>query len=459
MYEAYLADPTSVSESWREFFADYRSPAQVAASEVPGMEPHAGGAAPVAARSSAASPPDGRAGLTVAPVAAARQEPGDPQSPPAQAPAPSGNADEATPLRAVAARIAENMRESLSVPTATSVHPVPAKLLEVNRLIINNHLARTTGGKVSFTHLIGWAIVKALKAVPALNSSFVADLDGSSSPGVIRHEHVGLGIAVDIERSDGSRSLVVPCIRSADELSFAGFLHAYEDLVRKVRSNKLSVDDFAGVTATITNPGTLGTTQSVPRLMPGQGAIIGIGSLAYPAEYAAADPGALVELGLSKVVTLTSTYDHRIIQGAESGLFLTRVHELLVGGRGFYDELFDSLHVPYEPARWHQDVNPFSGVERERGRLVKQAAVQQLINMYRVRGHLIADLDPLSQHAPKLHRELDPLSYGLTVFAGISSGGALAAALALAAEVEDATIVSIVCDRGDRYLSTGVFPA
>ncbi len=416
MYEAYLADPTSVSESWREFFADYRSRAQVAASEVPGMEPHAGGAAPVAARSSAASPPDGRAGLTVAPAAAARQEPGDPQSPPAQAPAPSGNADEATPLRAVAARIAENMRESLSVPTATSVHPVPAKLLEVNRLIINNHLARTTGGKVSFTHLIGWAIVKALKAVPALNSSFVADLDGSSSPGVIRHEHVGLGIAVDVERSDGSRSLVVPCIRSADELSFAGFLHAYEDLVRKVRSNKLSVDDFAGVTATITNPGTLGTTQSVPRLMPGQGAIIGIGSLAYPAEYAAADPGALVELGLSKVVTLTSTYDHRIIQGAESGLFLTRVHELLVGGRGFYDELFDSLHVPYEPARWHQDVNPFSGVERERGRLVKQAAVQQLINMYRVRGHLIADLDPLSQHAPKLHRELDPLSYGLTVF-------------------------------------------
>jgi len=309
------------------------------------------------------------------------------------------------------------MTASLGVPTATSVHPVPAKLLEVNRQIINNQLGRTTGGKVSFTHLIGWAVVQALKAVPALNSSFVADIeDGKGTPGVVRHEHVGLGLAVDTERSDGSRTLVVPCVKRADELDFARFLHSYEDLVRKVRTNKLAVEDFAGVTVTLTNPGTLGTTQSVPRLMPGQGAIIGVGSLAYPPEFAAADPAALAELGVSKVVTLTSTYDHRVIQGAESGLFLTRVHELLVGDHRFYDEIFESLHVPYQPARWHQDVNPFTGADGERGRLIKQSAVQSLINMYRVRGHLMAHLDPLSHHAPALHEELDPLTYGLTVF-------------------------------------------
>ncbi|MHB8457951.1 MAG: multifunctional oxoglutarate decarboxylase/oxoglutarate dehydrogenase thiamine pyrophosphate-binding subunit/dihydrolipoyllysine-residue succinyltransferase subunit, partial [Acidimicrobiales bacterium] len=211
-------------------------------------------------------------------------------------------------------------------------------------------------------------------------------------------------------------SLVVPCVKQADELEFSSFLHAYEELVRKVRTNKLAVEDFAGVTVTITNPGTLGTTQSVPRLMPGQGAIIGIGSLAYPPEWAAADPQVVAELGISKVVTLTSTYDHRIIQGAESGLFLTHLHQLLIGEHGFYDEIFDSLAVPYQPARWHQDVNPFNRADGERGRLVKQAAVQQLINMYRVRGHLMADLDPLSQHATELHPELDPLTYGLTVF-------------------------------------------
>jgi 2-oxoglutarate decarboxylase len=456
MYEAYLADPSSVSESWREFFADYRSPSQTSspASAAASAGNAAGAASAPAANetaagadaSAAAAPPstaDGHptASRAAAPAAVSSAGAGasgstaGPGEASAGASGSSGGAGEASAgagangaaaktseaekpvlLRGAAARIAANMRESLGVPTATSVHPVPAKLLEVNRQIINNQLGRTTGGKVSFTHIIGWAVVKALKAVPALNSSFVADADGSGTPGVVHHEHVGLGIAVDVERADGTRSLLVPCVKGADELNFAGFLHSYEDLVRKVRTNKLSVDDFQGVTVTITNPGTLGTTQSVPRLMPGQGAIIGIGSLSYPPEYAAADPAALAELGLSTVVTITSTYDHRIIQGAESGLFLTRVHELLVGKHEFYDEIFDSLHIPYQPARWHQDVNPFNRADGERGRLVKQAAVQQLINMYRVRGHLMAHLDPLSRHAPKLHQELDPLTYGLTVF-------------------------------------------
>jgi 2-oxoglutarate dehydrogenase E1 component len=429
MYEAYLADPTSVSESWREFFADYRSasraaPSAEAAVAVPAAAPVGTQApAPVGVPPAIGAPPAVIAAAEVAPgtapaaahTAASTVTQAE-VAPAAGTPVTADEPPSVKPLRGSAARIVQNMTESISVPTATSVHPVPAKLLEVNRQIINNQLARTTGGKVSFTHLIGWAVVRALQTVPALNASFVADYDGKGTPGLLRHPHIGLGLAVDVERSDGSRSLVVPCVRNADELEFSSFLHAYEDLVRKVRTNKLSVDDFAGVTVTITNPGTLGTSQSVPRLMPGQGAIIGVGALGYPPEFAAADPAALAELGVSKVVSLTSTYDHRIIQGAESGLFLSRVHELLVGDHGFFDEIFDSLHVPYQPARWHQDVNPFNRADGERGRLLKQAAVQRLINIYRVRGHLMAHLDPLSQHAPKLHPELDPLTYGLTVF-------------------------------------------
>ena len=333
---------------------------------------------------------------------------------PAPQPAPAGEV--ALALRGAAARIVENMSASLAVPTATSVHPVPAKLLEVNRAVINDQLARTTGGKVSFTHLIAWAVVKALAVVPVMNASFVPEIDGTGTPGVIRHEHVGLGIAVDYERPGGGRTLFVPCVKDADLLDFSQFLHAYEDLVRKVRTNKLSADDFAGVTVTITNPGTLGTTQSVPRLMAGQGAIIGVGALGYPAEYAATDPEVLAELGMSKVVVITSTYDHRIIQGAESGLFLTRVHELLVGQHDFYDEVFFSLGIPYNPARWHNDINPVRTGEGVHARLVKQARVQQLVNLFRVRGHLMANLDPLGTVAPKLHPELDPLTHGITIF-------------------------------------------
>jgi multifunctional 2-oxoglutarate metabolism enzyme len=431
MYEEYLTDPASVSESWREFFADYRSsapgaPATAGPEAPPAVEDApaspgspAGPATPATpATTPAATPAASGAAVTAAPVPVGAQPAAQPPAPapvpvpPAPSAAPVVAAG-AKPLRGAAARIVENMVASLSVPTATSVHPVPAKLLEVNRQIINNHLTRTRGGKVSFTHLIGWAIVRGLQAVPALNATFVADSDGKGTPGVIRHEHVGLGLAVDLEKPDGSRTLLVPCLRDADTLSFSGFLHAYEDLIRKVRTGKIGADDFAGVTVTITNPGTLGTSQSVPRLMPGQGAIIGVGSLGYPPEYGGADPSVIAGLGVSKVVSLTSTYDHRIIQGAESGLFLARVHALLVGEFGFYDEIFDSLGVPYQPARWHQDVNP---ADHEHARLVKQAHVQNLINMYRVRGHLMANLDPLGTHAPALHPELDPLSYGLTVW-------------------------------------------
>src|SRR2546423_14431741 len=288
------------------------------------------------------------------------------------------------------------MEASLAVPTATSVRTVPARLLEVNRKVLNGYMGRTGQGKVSFTHLIGYAVVKAVATVPAMNATFTRDGD---QPAVVRHEHVGLGIAVDVEKSDGSRNLLVPCVRDADTLDFKSFWSAYEELIRKVRNNKLSPDDFAGTTMSLTNPGTIGTVHSVPRLMPGQGVIVGVGAIDYPADYQGADPVMLAQLGISKVITLTSTYDHRIIQGAESGLFLKRVHELLLGADGFYDAIFRSLGVPYEAVLWRRDVNP---VDREEAMLAKQMAVGTLIRVYRVRGHLIADLGPLAAAEPHM---------------------------------------------------------
>src|SRR5262249_9466727 len=247
--------------------------------------------------------------------------------------------------------------------------------------------------------------------VPRMNASF-GMVDGT--PSVVRHEHVNLGLAIDQQKTDGTRTLLVPNIKQADTLDFAGFHAAYEDLIRRAGTNALTVDDFAGTTVSITNPGTIGTMHSVPRLMPGQGVIIGVGAIVYPPEYEGADPQTLAEIGVSKIVTLTSTYDHRIIQGAESGEFLATIHDFLLGGDGFYDNLFASFGVPYEPARWSSDHRPLdnNSVEAQD----KVIAVQQLINMYRVRGHLIANLDPLGFKEPKTHEELDPNHWGLTIW-------------------------------------------
>ena len=202
---------------------------------------------------------------------------------------------------------------------------------------------------------------------------------------------MSLGLAVDVGKPDGSRTLVVPVLRDADTLDFAEFLAAYEDLIRKVRTNKLAVTDFQGATITLTNPGTIGTVQSVPRLMPGQGVIVGVGTIDYPAEWQGADERALGELGVSKVVTVTSTYDHRIIQGAESGLFLKAVHERLIGEHGFYHDVFRSLGVPYEEVHWRRDVSP---IDREEAFLRKQMQV--------------ATLDPRPPRARPPHRRPRP---------------------------------------------------
>jgi len=443
MYEQYRADPSSVAESWREFFADYVPTAPSAANggggaaetqrngqaaSAPdgltdlGMVP---GAVNGAAADGDAAPPGGAAGVALAPSATA-----PPTAPPAAGASASGApagaaarqpgegtgiADGAVVLRGAAARIAANMASSLTVPTATSVRTVPAKLLEVNRQRLNQHLQRAMGGKVSFTHLIAYAVVQALKAVPALNASFVDDADGHGHPGVVRHPHVALGLAVDVAKADGTRTLMVPVVRQADTLDFRAFVVAYEDMVRKVHTGALSPDDMVGATVTLTNPGTLGTVQSVPRLMPGQGAIIGVGAIGLPAELAGADVRGLAELGVGPTVTVTSTYDHRIIQGAESGLFLSHVAECLLGQHDFYERVFLAMDVPVPPERW-PDRQASSAEPRGGRRALRQARVESLVNMYRVRGHLIADLDPLAAAPPVLHPELDPATYGLTVW-------------------------------------------
>jgi multifunctional 2-oxoglutarate metabolism enzyme len=426
IYRHYLDNPESVSPAWRDFFAENEPgddgtdrPAEATAE---GRVEAAEGGAPAQAEGQSAAPATPQETAPVRPAAASerRQAPAAEraETPKAEAPKAAkaegdGKAEaneQLVPLRGAAARIVEAMQASRAVPTATSVRTVPARLLEVNRSVLNGHLRRRQGGKVSFTHLIAYAVVKALEAVPAMASTY-REVDGK--PHAARPEHVNLGLAVDTRRPDGSRTLLVPNIKQADTMDFAAFVRAYEEIVGKVKSNKLTVQDFAGTTLTITNPGTIGTVLSVPRLMAGQSAIIGVGAIDYPAEYQGADPQSLADMGIGKVISLTSTYDHRVIQGAESGEFLARMHRLLLGEDDFYADVFASMTVPYVPVQWHKDIRP-SGDSLEA--VEKQARVLQLINLYRVRGHLIANLDPLKAKPPMMHPELDPASYGFTIW-------------------------------------------
>ncbi|MGB3333896.1 MAG: multifunctional oxoglutarate decarboxylase/oxoglutarate dehydrogenase thiamine pyrophosphate-binding subunit/dihydrolipoyllysine-residue succinyltransferase subunit, partial [Mycobacterium sp.] len=322
-----------------------------------------------------------------------------------QAPAPLAD-DELQVLRGAAAAVVKNMSTSLEVPTATSVRAVPAKLMIDNRVVINNQLKRTRGGKISFTHLLGYAIVQAVKQFPNMNRHF-AQVDGK--PNAVTPAHTNLGLAIDLQGAGGKRSLVVAAIKGSESLRFAQFVDAYEDIVRRARDGKLTAEDFAGVTISLTNPGTIGTVHSVPRLMAGQGAIIGVGAMEYPAEFQGASEQRIAELGVGKVITLTSTYDHRIIQGAESGDFLRTVHEMLLSD-AFWDEIFFELSIPYEPVRWRTD-NPDSVVD-------KNARVVELIAAYRNRGHLMADIDPLRLDNTRFrsHPDLDVQSHGLTLW-------------------------------------------
>ncbi|HTR35094.1 MAG TPA: multifunctional oxoglutarate decarboxylase/oxoglutarate dehydrogenase thiamine pyrophosphate-binding subunit/dihydrolipoyllysine-residue succinyltransferase subunit [Bryobacteraceae bacterium] len=319
------------------------------------------------------------------------------------------------PLRGAAARIAENMNASLSIPLATSQRVIPVKVVDENRRIINEHRTLLGKNKISYTHIIGWAIVKAIRTNPTLNSAY-AETNGEAFRAV--RDRINLGVAVDVAGKDGARSLKVPNIKDAGSLDFAQYVAAFDDIVTRARNNKLTVQDFEGTTISLTNPGTVGTLGSVPRLMPGQGAIIATGAIDFPAEYHGVTEQLRALLGISKVMTVTCTYDHRVVQGAESGTFLGRLQALLEGEDGFYEEIFSDLKMPHKPVRWEPD-RPVSipGVRggAPRDEVAKEAAVLQLINAYRVRGHLIADFDPLGSE-PVYHSELDPATYGLTIW-------------------------------------------
>ena len=311
-------------------------------------------------------------------------------------------------MRGAAARTVQNMDASLTVPTATSVRSVPVKLLFDNRTVINNHLRRARGGKVSFTHLIGYAVVKAIKAMPEMNTGYAVDEKGK--PVQLKPEHINFGLAIDLQKPDGTRQLLVPSIKAAETMGFAGFWQAYELMVKKARDGKLEVVDFQGTTVSLTNPGGIGTNHSVPRLMSGQGVIVGVGSMEYPPEFQGASEHTIANLAVSKMMTLTSTYDHRVIQGAQSGEFLRRIHQFLLGDEGFYDEIFRELRIPYEPIRWAQDI----AVSHD-DQLHRQARVLELIHAFRVRGHLMADTNPL-EYKQRSHPDLDTASHGLTLW-------------------------------------------
>jgi 2-oxoglutarate decarboxylase len=406
LYEKWRANPESVSASWREFFEGQPS-FEEEDEPAPPPAPQPAAAQPAPRPVPVPAPAPAPAAPTSAPAAPAALSPQSSVLSPAR---PAGVAGTPVPLRGAASKIVQNMEASLTVPTATSVRNIPVKLLEENRRVINNHLTLSGQSKASFTHVIAWAIVQAVKSYPRMNAAFAAQ-DGT--PVRIDRTDVNLGIAIDLERKDGTRTLLVPNIKRAQTMDFAQFLKAYNDVVRKARSNALEIADFEGTTISLTNPGTIGTVASVPRLMPTQGTIIATGQIDYTAEYAGSDPSVLADLAISKVMTMTSTYDHRIIQGAESGAFLARIHELLLGADDFYDGLYRDLRIPYEPVRWAKDRARHHATEDEI--VAREAAVLQMINAYRVRGHLLADLDPLEYKVAR-HAELDPAYYGLTLW-------------------------------------------
>ena len=409
LYEKYVVDKNSVDESWWPTLEKYGATA--------GMQTPAVAVTPSVSTPSPATPPPAAPGEAVTgaqPIARTTSLPGS--SPiPADARVLEGVGELAEPaeedvyttLKGMSKTLAANMDVSLTVPTATSVRAIPAKLLIDNRIVLNNHLSRHRGGKVSFTHILGFALVRALKEFPSQNV-FYEEVDGK--PTMVAPAHVTLGLAIDIPKHDGTRALMVPGIKRADTMAFDEFLQAYEDLVGRARANKLTGEDFQGITVSLTNPGGIGTNHSVPRLMKGQGCIIGAGALDYPAEFQGSSEKTLVDMGVGKIITLTSTYDHRVIQGAGSGEFLKIVHELLIGQRNFYEEIFAALRIPYQPIQWNADISVDAA-----SAIDKTARVQELINAFRVRGHLMADIDPL-EYVQRSHPDLEIESHGLTLW-------------------------------------------
>lgn len=406
LFEQYKQNPDSVPEYWKNYFDEIEGKSSISATSGLGSQAQS--------TEQASTPPtpasSGANGVSGVGAGATQVSATEGKKPKAAPKIPESASVEK--IKGVASKIVENMDESLTVPTATSLRVIPVKMLSEDRTIINKHLTDRLEPKASFTHFIAWAVIRALKEFHNLNRSYT-EQDGA--PMRVDYGQVNLGIAVDVANKDGSRNLVVPNIKGVDKMNFREFLYAYADIVEKARTGKLEISDFQQTTISITNPGTLGTVSSVPRLMTGQGAIIATGAIDYPAEYQFMSQEVLNQLGVSKVMTLTCTYDHRIIQGAESGLFLQKVHSLLNGMENFYDQIFYDLEIPYEPLPSGGDTySALMGGGRDDLEEHRRAiAVWRLIFMYRIRGHGHADIDPLRQkntRSPELDLEYFNLS-------------------------------------------------
>ncbi len=319
--------------------------------------------------------------------------------------APAQNAER---IKGAAAALARYMDESRQIPTATSFRTLAVATLDARRRQL-----KEAGQRVSFTHLIAYAIARvATDEMPVMAHHF-QDVDGV--PHRIDDAAVNLGLAVDVEKKDGTRTLMVPVIRDAGRKSFLEFLDAYNALVEKARTNILTADDLSGANISLTNPGGIGTIASVPRLMVGQGTIVATGSIGYPPGLGAI--GAAI--GAEKVMTMTSTYDHRIIQGAESGRFLQRIEALLQGEEGFYERVFADLGAQLHtlptappPAAAPAGAGTSPAADTEELMQAVQAATS-LLKAHRTHGHLAARLDPLGRE-PEGDPALDPVPLGLT---------------------------------------------
>ncbi|WP_333617892.1 multifunctional oxoglutarate decarboxylase/oxoglutarate dehydrogenase thiamine pyrophosphate-binding subunit/dihydrolipoyllysine-residue succinyltransferase subunit, partial [Dietzia sp.] len=436
MYELYRNDPKSVDSGWHEYFEKHGAPSAPKVDGAKGAKASGSSKASAPAKGSKPAPSAKEKGAQSAKESAKSENPAVSSSeskdarPSQKNERPRSDADrgigrervalldvpdfeppaetENKVIRGAGNAIVKNMTKSLEIPTATSVRAIPAKLMIDNRIVINNHLKRTHGGKISFTHLIGFAMVQAVKAHPAMNNHF-AEVDGK--PNLVTPNGINLGLAIDLHQKDGSRTLVVAAIKNTEKMDFRQFLDAYEDIVRRARVGKLGMDDFSGVTISLTNPGGIGTVHSIPRLTSNQGTILGVGAMEYPAEFQGTSEEKISAQGIGKITTLTSTYDHRVIQGAESGEFLREIHRLLIDD-SFYDAIFAALRIPYEPVRWRTDITD--------PRVDKDARVLELIAAYRNRGHLMADIDPLDGMQPfrrrRVHPDLDVNTHELTLW-------------------------------------------
>lgn len=380
LFENWQGEPSSVDASWRELFERSQgNPSPKPAAEAPSPQSTPEAKEPVAAKEKPKAATDESAELEL--------------------------------LTGVAGRIAKNMTASLELPTATSARSLPAKVLTENYRVLNEHLQLRAFGKASFTQLIAFALSRALGRMPRMIASFV-ELDGRAHRRLPKH--VNLGLAIDAPGPGGKgRMLVVPSIKRAESLNFLEFLTAFNDIVQRGREGQLEADDYQGTNVTLTNPGGFGTEMSVPRLMKGQGLIVATGSIAVPPMVASASAASLAEVAIGPVMTVTSTYDHRVIQGAESGLFLKLVEQLLEGEHGFYEEIFRAMRVPWKPYVAARDMHSVAMGARDESE--KQTRVWELINAYRVRGCRLADLDPL-EYKPDLLDSLDPSKHGFTIW-------------------------------------------